>query len=302
MDCVDPEILWLDDPLCGDPRRTGGKAAALARLAADFNVPPGFALSVAAFERWSADALEAEEDAHRAAPRDFVDRVAAAYGELGARLGEPEPSVAVRSSAVDEDSAGASFAGQHSTYLNIIGADSLARAIVRCWASLYSDTVLGYRRQRGLDASSLRMGVLVQSLVSANASGVAFSAHPVTGDRGSAVINSAFGLGESVASGAATPDTFVVDRRSGAVTSRDIAEKERMAVAFADGTREVEISPGLASSPSLTDGQLSEVVGLVDRLETAQGFPVDVEFAIHAGALYLLQCRPITALPPVPTG
>jgi pyruvate,water dikinase len=184
------ERLWLDDPRAADSALTGGKAANLARLADAFRVPPGFVVAI------PGATLE----------RDARGAIAAAYRELGAACGVPEPPVAVRSSAVDEDGRDASFAGQHDTYLNISGAEQVWWAISRCLASFGAERALAYRREAGLPAAPGRVAVLVQALVAADASGVAFSANPVTGARDEIVVNAAWGLGESIVSGTVTPD------------------------------------------------------------------------------------------------
>src|SRR3954470_7224595 len=150
------EILWLGDPRAGDPGVAGGKAAALRRLAGGHHVPPGFvvALSGAALDR---------------ADRESV---AAAYRALGERCGVADPPVAVRSSAVDEDGAHASFAGQHDTVLGVAGAEQGWWAMSRCAASVAGGGAAPYRRRAGLPDAPARAAVLVQWLVAADAAGV----------------------------------------------------------------------------------------------------------------------------------
>jgi len=122
--------------------------------------------------------------------------------------------VAVRSSALDEDGAGASFAGQHETYLNVVGAAAVAEAVARCWASVRSSRALEYRRRQGFPLDGARIAVLVQQLIPADVSSVVFSANPVTGSRDEVMINASWGLGESIVGGTVTPDTYVVRRRT----------------------------------------------------------------------------------------
>jgi pyruvate,water dikinase len=227
---------------------------------------------------------------------------------LGRRLGEPEPAVAVRSSAIDEDGAEASFAGQHETYLNISGIDNIAEAIVRCWKSAHSERALEYRRQNGLSTVHLKLAVLVQALVPADASAVVFSANPINRRRDEVVINASWGLGESVVGGLVTPDAFVVRRadlrHAGArradagmcIVSRQIAEKASMTVAVAGGTRQVNVPSLLRRLPSISDEQAVKMAQLALDLQAEMGYPVDVECAYTGGKLYLLQCRPITTL------
>jgi phosphoenolpyruvate synthase/pyruvate phosphate dikinase len=218
--------------------------------------------------------------------------------------GQDQPAVAVRSSAVDEDGADTSFAGQHDTYLNIVGAEAVCEAVLRCWASAKAPRVLEYRRQHGLPVDGARIAVLVQQLILADVAGVVFSANPMTGRLGEVVINASLGLGESVVGGSVTPDTYVVSTESSPVDTpgawevrqRGLAEKRRMTVAVAGGTREVDVPRLLWSRPSLQDAQIVEMARLAHDLERAMGWPVDLECAYRNDVLYLLQCRPITTL------
>ncbi|MGH2592590.1 MAG: PEP/pyruvate-binding domain-containing protein, partial [Anaerolineae bacterium] len=220
----------------------------------------------------------------------------AAYGELAQRSQAERPAVAVRSSAVDEDSAGASFAGQHETYLNLVGVDAIAEAIVRCWASARSPRALEYRRQHGLGMENVRLAVLVQQLIAADVSAVVFSANPVTGDRDEVVITASWGLGESIVGGSVTPDTYLVRKSNLAVASRQVADKRRMTVPLPGGTHEVDVPRFLREQPALEERQLVEAAHLALDLEQTMGCPVDVECCWWEGKLYLLQCRPITTL------
>jgi len=217
-----------------------------------------------------------------------------AYRTLGDRCGVDTPSVAVRSSALDEDGAGASFAGQHETYLNVVGAAAVAEAVARCWASVRSPRALEYRRRQGFPLDGARIAVLVQQLIPADVSSVVFSANPVTGSRDEVMINASWGLGESIVGGTVTPDTYVVRKVDMSIVSRQIAEKRQMTVLVPGGTREVDVPRFLRAQPTLTDDQVVEMARLGVTLERRTGHPVDIECAVHAGQLYLLQCRPIT--------
>src|SRR4051794_554231 len=274
------EVVRLDDPRAADAALTGGKAANLARLAAAFRVPPGFVVTIP-------DAT-LERDARAA--------ITAAYRDLAAAAGVPDPPVAVRSSAVDEDGRDASFAGQHDTYLNVTGAEQVWWAVSRCLASFGAERALAYRRDNGLPAAPGRVAVLVQALVAADASGVAFSANPVTGARDEVVVNAAWGLGESVVSGTVTPDAIVVGRDDLAVRAHDVADKRRMTIPVAGGIREVPVPGRIARMPAVDAGQARAAAELTLELEREMGWPVDVELAWAGGELFLLQCRPITTL------
>jgi pyruvate,water dikinase len=265
-------LPWLGGPDTKDPAVVGGKAAALSRLAACFPVPPGFCVPAGVPAAAAVDA----------------------YAALAARLGADDPPVAVRSSACDEDGAAASFAGQHATLLHVSGAEAVRDAVTAVAASAASEPAVAYRRHHGLAPAPGAVPVLVQALVVADVALVAFTADPVTGARDRVVINASWGLGESIVGGTVTPDSFTVagDR----IVARDIADKRRMTVACAGGTREVDVPAFLRRAPSLSDDQLVATADLARAVERHAGHPVDVEAAWAGDSLHLLQCRPITTL------
>lgn len=278
-----------------DRSLVGGKVANLSRLAAAYDVPPGYCLPTTALTARGPTGTTTTNALRL--PASLKERVAIAYDRL-ATHGDGAPSVAVRSSAVDEDGGVASFAGQHETFLNIAGADAVVEAIERCWESAHTERALAYRRQHGLSTECIGLAVLVQRLVPADVAAVVFSANPVTGDRGEVVINASWGLGESIVGGTVTPDTIIVGKADRAVHSRLIAEKRRMTVAVPGGTREVGVPRLLRNRPALNERQIGAMTALASSLETTMGWPVDVECAFHGDRLYLLQCRPITTLMP----
>lgn len=276
-------LLWLGDPKTFDAALVGGKAANLSRLASLYPcIPDGFCLPVNVMDQ-----------AH---PLDLREEIERAIFDLMACHQLSEFKAAVRSSAVDEDGAIASFAGQHETYLNITGSEAILQAVARCWESARSDRAMDYRRRQGLSIEGVRLAVLVQQLVAADVSAVVFSANPVTGSREEVLINASWGLGESIVGGTVTPDTFVVPKSDLAVISRSIADKARMTVPVSGGTRVVNVPRFLRGEACLTDEQLIEVTQLALSLEKTMGFPIDIECAYASGILYLLQCRPITTL------
>ena len=276
-------LLWLGDPKSFDPALVGGKAANLSRLARMYQrVPDGFSLPVTVMD-----------EAH---PLDLRDEISAAISDLMACHRLPEFVAAVRSSAVDEDGATASFAGQHETYLNIVGPEAIIQAVTRCWDSARSEQALDYRRKQGLSVEHPQLAVLVQQLVAADVAAVVFSANPITGNRDEVMINSSWGLGESIVGGTVTPDTFIVRKPDLAILGRVIADKQHMTVSTAGGTHEVEVPRFLRTQASLSDEQVIEMAKLALTLEATMEHPVDVECAYAGGELYLLQCRPITTL------
>lgn len=291
--CAARSIAWLGHGSCQDCALLGGKAANLCHLAAEFHVPPGFCLTAAAFDEAPRGNVPGSDGR---LPDSLRDEVAEAYRALGTQCGVRDPGVAVRSSALDEDGASASFAGQHDTYLNMVGVEAVVEAVARCWASVTTPRALEYRRRQGLPLDETRVAVLVQQLVPADVSAVLFTANPVSGNRDEMVLTAAWGLGESLVSGTVTPDTYTLRKADMALAQRQIAEKRRMTVTAPGGTREVDVPRFLRSEPTLTQDQAAEIGRLGRALEARMGYPVDLECAVHGGRLFLLQCRPITTL------
>jgi phosphoenolpyruvate synthase/pyruvate phosphate dikinase len=286
------ELVWLEDLAAQEVQQVGGKVAHLSRLAARYRVPAGFCLTTEAFLRWA----HVAESSGAQIPPELHTLLLVAYSALAERTQTGSLRIAVRSSAVDEDGVGASFAGQYETFLNITGVEAAAHAVLRCWETARSERVLSYRQQRGLTADGARMGVLLQQMVTADVAAFAFSANPITHDRSQIVINATWGLGASIADGTMTPDTYVVRKQDLVVESKQVADKQQMVVMGPDGTRTVAVPRFLRMQPALTDLQIQELCRLTLALEAEMGWPVDVECAWSREQLYLLQCRPVTAL------
>lgn len=247
---MSPRIVPLADAL---GNQAGGKAEGLARLLAlGFAVPPGFVILGATAER-------------------LPDDLAAAYDALGGGR------VAVRSSAVDEDGEGASFAGQHDTILDVEGHGALRAAVVSCLDSLRSEHALAYRAARA-DSRESSMSVVVQRMVPARAAGVVFTADPVSARRDRVILDAVAGLGDALVSGHATPDHFVLDRSARLVSSALVG-----------------------TAPCLEDTIVRLIARRAVELEAHFGHPIDAEWAVDAaGDVFWLQARPITALPADP--
>ena len=277
-------IAWLGEPAAHEPALVGGKAASLSRLAAEYPVSPGFALTSTAL------ALAAPELGRGVVPEDLRAQIDVAYASLGGGR------VAVRSSAVDEDGAAHSFAGQHETFLNLEGVEAICEAVALCFASAFTSRALDYRLQIGLPVDDISLAVLVQTQVPADSAAVVFSANPISGCRDEVVVNCSYGLGESIVGGTTTPDTFVVRKCDLEIISRTIGEKRLMTVAVPGGTRELETPALLRAQQSVTDDLVGAMAELAIRLEVATGAHVDIECAVDDGKLYLLQARPITTL------
>lgn len=231
-----------------------------------------------------------------AMPAGLSSEIKRAYAALEKDCGVAEVPVAVRSSAIGEDGSGESFAGLHDTYLNIVGADAVIEAVIKCWQSLSNQHALDYRVEKGLDTESALMGVVVQQLVFADVSAVAFSANPISGDRSEVVINANYGLGEAVVSGIATPDMVIVKKEDTSLQTIEIGAKEQMTIRTATGTAEANVPRIMRGEPALTPDQAVEIAQLAIDLEARNGWAVDIECAIQGSVLYLLQCRPITTL------
>ncbi|PVZ06348.1 phosphoenolpyruvate synthase [Actinomycetospora cinnamomea] len=307
----------LSDVRAGDAEQVGGKAAHLGELiAAGFPVPDGFVLPAEAY-RAAMDAAgvraslsAGHDDARSASPARLPDLCEALAGRVRAagmpaaleehvraawrRLGAPV--VAVRSSAVGEDGAQASFAGMNASFTNVRDADELVARIVDCWASLFGARVVAYRAARGYTAEPA-IAVVVQAMVPAQRAGVAFTADPRTGERGTVLVEAALGQGEVVVSGAVEPDTYevAVDGSRLRLRSVQIGEQTHEVVRGPDGADlTLPVDPERGGAPVLAPDEIVEVAALARRVEAHYGTPQDVEWAHDGERLWLVQARPIT--------
>jgi phosphohistidine swiveling domain-containing protein len=319
-----PLVLELDSPVA-TLELVGGKGASLARLAAaGLPVPPGFHITTLAYRRFvsenhldesivsAAAEVRADDPATQESasarirslieqgtiPDDIAGPIRRWYGELGVA----DLPVAVRSSATAEDLPGMSFAGQQDTYLNVHGGDRVLEAVRRCWASLWTARALGYRARQGIRPQEVSISVVVQQLVPADVAGVLFTANPLTGARDEVMINAAWGLGEAIVGGHVTPDTLVVNKQAGAIKSQDLAEKDVMTVRLAEGTREEPVPADKRPKAALQPPEAAELARIGVQIERLYGSPMDIEWVLHDGRPFIVQARPITALPePRPT-
>lgn len=307
-------IIDLRDIRLADLDRVGGKAANLGELiSAGLPVPGGFCVPAAVYRNSVAGAWQAVEAALAADdpetarelveavefPAGLAEAVAAGLADLG------DGPVAVRSSATAEDLAEASFAGQQETYLGVVGADAVLAAVRRCWGSLWAPRSIAYRERDGFDHGKVDLAVVVQAMIAAEVAGVAFTADPVTGRAGEIAIDASWGLGESVVSGAVTPDAFQV--RDGRVVGRTLGAKQTRIELLASGqTEQRETSAADGDRYCLTEEQVLAVAELAQRVRAHYGREMDVEWALAAGQVWLLQARPITtpvsAVPDGPDG
>jgi pyruvate,water dikinase len=323
-----PPIVWVGPDVAPDAVALGGKGAGLARLAAcGMPVPPAFVVTADGYRR-AVPAEAREEVARRLAaipaglpPEELEEAAAAvravllaatdghaltrevraAHAELARRAGDPDLAVAVRSSSVAEDAADRSFAGEHDTYLWVSGAEEVDRRLRDCWASLVTARAVAYREHGGGGAPDVAMAVVVQQMAPARSAGVLMTLNPVNGDRSKVMIESVWGLGEPLVSGAVTPDRFLVDKVTGEILRREIAEKRTAAIrdpSTGRGVAVVEVEEGRRAQPSLSDPEIAELVRLGRAVEKAAGTPQDGEFAVldgqPPGNVRLLQARPET--------
>jgi len=310
-------IVRLDDVHGDDIETVGGKAASLGEMvAAGLPVPPAFVVTTGAYRSFLEEAgIEGElfdavdvatddsralaEAAERAQgliretplPDSLREEILGAYDELG-----EDASVAVRSSATAEDLEGASFAGQQETFLNVTRPDLLER-VRDCWASLFTQRALYYRKEQGFDHASVDIAVVVQVMVDADKSGVLFTSHPSTGAP-VVTIEAAWGLGEAVVSGAVTPDNYVLNRATGELETETVAEKKLMHVRDAETGETVErqVPEEKRTERVLDDDELGELLEIAETIESYYGEPQDVEWAVADGEVYLLQSRPVTTI------
>jgi pyruvate, water dikinase len=267
----------LSELRAADEAQFGGKSAGLGELiAAGLAVPPGFAVSSAAGE-------------------GDLDEVVAAYRAMG------EPPVAVRSSAIGEDSAEASFAGLQDTFLWVRGAERVLQAVRDCWASLHNTEAVSYRERIGFQGEPA-MGVTVQEMVDAAVSGVMFTCNPVSGDPSMIAINASWGLGLAVVGGEVTPDDYLVSKITREVVREHIHEKHIEYVPGEHGrgavTRNVE--PERQTARTLDKAAIERLVEVGRGIERHFGSHQDIEWAIargEAGELFVVQSRPVTTLP-----
>jgi phosphohistidine swiveling domain-containing protein len=318
VDAQVPLVMALDDPRA-TAGVVGGKGASLARLArAGFRVPPGFHVTTSAYLGFIGRGGLREQVLAAMSAVDVSDAAtfAAAAGHIGDLFaGQPVPGptaaaiaracvllgevpVAVRSSATVEDLPGMSAAGQHDTYLNVRGEAAVLDAVKRCWASLWSARAIAYRARYGIEPGQVSIAVVVQQLVPAEAAGVMFTIDPVGGARDKIVISANWGLGESVVAGDVTPDVAVVDRAAGMLVSYQVGSKEKMTVADGPATRAAVTPDGLRRAAVLSPGQAGELARVGLAIEKLYDQPMDIEWALTAGELSVVQARPITTPAP----
>ena len=299
----------------------GGKGMNLARTArGGFPVPPGFIISTAAYRAFTQTSqieagitdlfrslsvndphsLDAVSETIRRAfevreiPTDVTNAILEAYRLLVKQTGNAP--VAVRSSATAEDLAGASFAGQQDTYLNIQGEEALLDSVKRCWASLWTARAIAYRARQGIPPETVALAVVIQQMVPAESAGILFTANPVSGKRDELLIDASWGLGEAIVGSLVVPDNILVDKASGRTESMTIADKTVMTVRTGNGTEERPVPAAKRCKSTLSKRQVTELARLGMAIEHYYGAPQDIEWCFAGGRFYVVQVRPITTL------
>jgi pyruvate, water dikinase len=315
---MSPPVL-LARPLsaigAGDRAEAGGKGASLGELRrAGLLVPPGFVVTVQAFDQAQAALDQGQSIALRIAALRGQDtvavervtaairaeiiaapippKVAAAISAAYEALGDDAP-VAVRSSAVGEDSAEASFAGLQDTYLWVRGATAALDRVRRCWASLYNAEAVSYRLRRGPAGQRAAMAVVVQRMVDPRSAGVMFTCSPTTGDRSVIAIEGSWGLGSVLVGGEVTPDSFVVNKVTGEIVKRGVSTKLRLHRRDGSGTGTTadDVPEHLRARPCLDDDEIRALARLGAAVERHYGTPQDIEWAVTDDQIVLLQSR-----------
>jgi pyruvate, water dikinase len=315
-------VGWFADIGLADRLEVGGKGGSLGELTrAGIEVPPGFVLKTAAFERfieaWERDApvrerveslepgdleamaaLSAQLRARFAAtplPADVADAIARALEKLCD--GAAQSGVAVRSSATTEDASDASFAGLQDTYLWVQTAQQVQDRVRSCWGSLYSVESMSYRRKRDFKERNVAMAVVVQTMVDARTAGVMFTRSPLTGDRSVMTIEGSWGLGSAVVGGEVTPDRWVVGKITGEISVREISTKLiRHAAAGGGGIETMPVPEDLQHAACMSDDEIQRLRAIGRKVERHYGRSQDIEWAVKRGSeeILLLQSRPET--------
>ena len=314
-------ILPLTSPLAAT-NMAGGKGANLMILAqAGFQVPPGSIIPTTAYQKFietnrleptiqttlnGIDVfdpvnLEKASQTIRTAfasgkmPEEIRSRICESYIAFG------QPAVAVRSSATCEDLPELSFAGQQDTYLNVISEEVLIRKVIECWSSLWTARSIGYRVHQNVPQDGIMIAVVIQKMVESEASGVLFTANPLTGLRSEAVIDAAPGLGEALVSGLVEPDHYAVDIVKNKIRQKTLGSK-KISIRSAEDGGVKQITEKPSEYQALKDDQILFLAKTGQKVEEHFGVPQDIEWCFCKGQLYLLQSRPITSLFPLPVG
>jgi len=262
-------------------KEVGGKGASLGEMTkAGIQIPSGFIVTAQAHKKFINESM----------PVDIEDEILKNFDELGAQR------VAVRSSAITEDSSQSSWAGQLETYLNVSRNDLISK-IRECWNSIKSERALSYAENQNLSEEDLFVAVIVQKMVESKSSGVMFTVNPITKDENEIMIEAGFGLGELLVQGLITPDNFIVDKQTLKIKNKDIQSQDTMLV-FQDGmNKEIIVPEEKKNEQSISDEIVKDLAGIGKKIEAHYGKPQDIEWGIDGQSkIWILQSRPITTL------
>lgn len=319
-------LLWFEQLERKDVDIVGGKSSSLGEMTAktDVPVPYGFATTAYAYRYFIKESgleekmrsiLSELTDVENSAllrdvsarlrdaimaekmPQDLQDAIGAAYVELGKRVGEENPYVAVRSSATAEDLPDASFAGQQDTYLNVQGAETIIAKVKECYASCFTNRAVYYREKQGFDHIEVALSAVVQMMVFSKTSGVMFTVNVATGDDNNILIEAAFGLGEYVVQGTVTPDNYTISKHDHKIIDRCVNEQDIMLVRKKGGDcEEVQVPEELRKVQTLTDEQILELADYAKKIEKHYGCYMDMEWGVdeRTNKIWILQARPET--------
>jgi pyruvate,water dikinase len=319
-------ILWFDEITKEDTPIVGGKSSSLGEMIQKTGVPVphGFAatayayryfLKKAGLEKKIEEVLKELKDPNDTKtlqkvgkevreliikaemPKDLAEEIKSAYIELGRKIGEPEPFVAIRSSATAEDLPDASFAGQQETFLNVSKADEVVEKVKECYASLFTDRAIFYRIQKGFNHMAVALSAAVQLMVYSKAAGVIFTLNVANGDESQVLIEASYGLGEYVVQGKVTPDEYYVRKSDLKIVQKLIPKKTIQLIRKLNGgTEEVEVPKELQNKQVLTDEQIIELAKYALAIEKHYGRHMDIEWGLDErnNKLFILQARPET--------
>lgn len=318
-------LLWFDQLERKDVAIAGGKSSSLGELTShvDVPVPYGFATTACAYRYFFEKTglyeeiknliagLDVDNSAQlrevcakirqaimdKEMPQDLQDLIAEAYEELGKKVGQADPFVAVRSSATAEDLPDASFAGQQDTYLNVKGAATIVAKVKECYASCFTDRAVYYREKQGFDHLDVALSAAVQMMVFSKAAGVMFTVNVATGDDKNILIEGAWGLGEYVVQGTVTPDNYTINKATGEIIEKNVNGQDVKLVRKATGDcEEVMVPLDEQNEQKLTDAQIKELAECAKKIEAHYGCYMDMEWGVDErdNKVYILQARPET--------
>ena len=318
-------LLWFDQLERKDVAIAGGKSSSLGELTShvDVPVPYGFATTACAYRYFFEKTglyeeiknliagLDVDNSAQlrevcakirqaimdKEMPQDLQELIAEAYEELGKKVGQADPFVAVRSSATAEDLPDASFAGQQDTYLNVKGAATIVAKVKECYASCFTDRAVYYREKQGFDHLDVALSAAVQMMVFSKAAGVMFTVNVATGDDKNILIEGAWGLGEYVVQGTVTPDNYTINKATGEIIEKNVNGQDIKLVRKATGDcEEVMVPLDEQNEQKLTDAQIKELAECAKKIEAHYGCYMDMEWGVDErdNKVYILQARPET--------